>query len=259
MNNPQAAIVGMGQLGRTLGEGLLLNGITVTPILRSSLVNTALNPECVVVATGEDDLKAALAKIPQNWKEHSVVLLQNELLPPQWRENGVTRPTIFVVWFERKPHKPITVLLPSRVYGPRQDVIISAMDRLGIACERARDERDIFTELLIKNSYIWATNIASLEVGKMTTGQLYEEHLPLVETLVKESVALQSRIMGESFDEQDIFSRVIQALLADTSHNAGGRSAKRRLERFLAQADQFDVPVPKAQAIAKHNQIVARA
>jgi hypothetical protein len=259
MDTQQAVIVGMGQLGRTLGEGFLLNGVTVNPILRSTPINTALNPKIVIVATGEDDLKPALDKIPESWKERSVVLLQNELLPPKWQNSGVIEPTIFVVWFERKAHKPITALLPSRVYGPRQDMIQAAMDALEIPCEVARDQREIFTELVIKNAYIWAMNIASLEVGKMTTGELHEKHLSLVEALVEESVAVQNRVMNESFATKDILPHVIEAMLADTSHNAGGRSAKRRLERFLAQANEIGISVPKAQSIADHNRILSRS
>ncbi|MCL4495173.1 MAG: hypothetical protein M1294_10230 [Firmicutes bacterium] len=255
----QAVIVGMGQLGRTLGEGLLLNGITVTPVLRSTAIDTALNPQTVILATGEDDLGPALKKVPQNWKERSVVLLQNELLPPQWKEHGISEPTVFVVWFERKQGKPITPLLPSRVYGPQQDVIRSAMDSLAIPCEVTRDETEILTELMIKNAYIWATNIASLEVGRMTTGELYQQHSALVEALVQESVAVQNAVMGESFPVGEVLERVNQALLADTSHNAGGRSAKRRLERFLVQAHKMGVAVPQAQSIAQHNEIVPRS
>ncbi|WP_053960083.1 hypothetical protein [Sulfobacillus thermosulfidooxidans] len=260
MNTPHAVIVGLGQLGRTLGEGLLMQGITVTPILRSTPIDPTLNPETVIVATGEDDLAGALKRIPQTWKSRpTIVLLQNELLPPQWQTQGVSEPTIFVVWFERKPGKLITPLLPSVVFGPQQHIIQSAMDHLGIPCETAADENDILTQLVIKNAYIWTTNISSLFVGPLTTGVLHEKHASLVDSLIKETIAVQEAIIGRSFDLAKISSRVNQALLSDPLHNAGGRSAKRRLERFLAHAHTVGISVPQAQMIAERQGITARA
>ncbi|PSR29024.1 MAG: hypothetical protein C7B47_03480 [Sulfobacillus thermosulfidooxidans] len=260
MKTPHAVIVGMGQLGRTLGEGLLMQGITVTPILRSTAIDSSLSPETVIVATGEDDLAGALERLPQSWKSQpSIVLLQNELLPPQWENHGVSQPTIFVVWFERKPGKLITPLLPSIVFGPQQDIIQSAMDHLGIPCEIAAGEDDILTQLVIKNAYIWTTNISSLYVGPLTTGVLHDEHASLVDSLIKETVAVQQAIIGRSFDFEKIASQVNQALLSDPLHNAGGRSAKRRLERFLAHAHNAGISVPQAQLIAEHQGITPRA
>ncbi len=259
MTTKTAVIVGMGQLGRTLGEGLLMCGKTVTPILRGSAIDATVNPQTVIVATGEDDLPGALDMLPRKWKvEPTVVLLQNELLPPQWITQGVANPTVFVVWFERKPGKPITPLLPSIVYGPQQDVIKCAMDSLAIPCEIASGNTAMLTELIAKNAYIWTVNIAGLDVGSVTTGALLTDHASLVEALIEESIAVQEAIIGQNFDALDITRRIKQALTADPNHGAGGRSAKRRLERFLAYAEDVGVKVPQAYMIGKRQRISAR-
>ncbi|POB10266.1 hypothetical protein [Sulfobacillus sp. hq2] len=251
MERAHAVIVGMGQIGRTLGEGLLMAGYTVTPVLRGQRYPTddALRP--FIIATGEDDLAPALERLPEPIKKaSSVVLLQNELLPSQWEPVGILNPTLFVVWFERKLGKLISVLRPSVVFGPQQAAIQEAMDRLGLACQQADSFHEAMEQVVIKNVYIWATNIASLRVGG-TTGELVKNHFALVRSLSHEALAMQEAVMQQRFDGDRVMDEVIAALKADPAHQAGGRSAKRRLERFLAHAAAEKIDVPVAQDIAK--------
>ncbi len=258
MLEKHAAVVGMGQLGRTFAEGMLLGGYTVTPVLRGRPIPVEWQPAPVIVATGEDDLAQALAHLPAGWRDSRVlVLLQNELLPTQWRPLGIDQPTILVVWFERKPGKPITQLIPSVVFGPQQEAIAQAMDYLQLGCTQAHSEREILLQLVIKNAYIWTTNIASLAVGG-TTGELWEKHRDLAQRLIREAVGVQAALIGEPFDPEAVRSRVQDAMVADPDHKAGGRSARRRLERFLAHAHTAGIEVAGAEEIAAAAGVVAK-
>ena len=255
---PHAVIVGLGQIGRTLGEGLLMAGYTVTPVLHGRPFPAGTGQAPVIVATGEDDLAGALAGLPGEWKDSSsVVLLQNELLPSQWEPLGIRNPTIFVVWFERKPGQLIVSLRPSVVYGPQQEAVKAAMDCLALPCEVAPDAHEAMTQLIVKNVYIWATNIASLRTGG-TTGELAKNHFALVRALALEALQVQESVMGQLFDTDAVMDQVVEALKADPTHRAGGRSAQRRLERFLARARQTGVAVPAAEEIAGEKGVAAR-
>ncbi|MDA8193778.1 MAG: hypothetical protein M0Z53_07265 [Thermaerobacter sp.] len=243
-------IVGMGQLGRTVAEGWLLNGLTVVPVLRRSPPASLAdrNPQAVLVATGEDDLDGALASLPEAWRDR-VILLQNELVPQQWEFRGISEPTIFVVWFEKKPGQLIRPLLPSVLYGPQAALLGGALEALGLPFRLAEDRDILLFELAVKNTYILTTNIAGLAVGG-TTGELWQTQRQFALELMDEIVRVQNRLMDRHFDQVRMTAALAEALNADPRHVCGGRSAKRRLARLLQHAERLAMRLPRIEGVA---------
>lgn len=104
MSEP-VVIIGIGEVGGVLARGLLKSGHPVYPVTRGmNLCNEGKkiqNPLAVIVAVSEDDFRSVMQDLPDIWKDR-LILLQNELLPSDWKEAGIQDPTIFVVWFEKK-------------------------------------------------------------------------------------------------------------------------------------------------------------
>jgi hypothetical protein len=96
-------IVGIGELSSVFARGLLRVGHPVFPVTRRSrpeeVLARAEDAELVLVAVGERDLGPVLDEVPKAFRDR-VALLQNELLPRDWRAHGLTDPTVAVVWFE---------------------------------------------------------------------------------------------------------------------------------------------------------------
>ena len=103
--NKAAVVIGLGEMGSVFARGLLRLGMPVYPVLRDSelteIINKIPNPDIVLVAVGEKDLHPTLKKYPPQWREQ-IALLQNELLPRDWKAHEYTNPTVISVWFEKK-------------------------------------------------------------------------------------------------------------------------------------------------------------
>ncbi|MCG8083032.1 MAG: hypothetical protein JAY73_18660, partial [Candidatus Thiodiazotropha taylori] len=100
----EIVLIGIGEIGGVLAKGFLRLGYTIHPVTRDMRMEEKAeqlpNPALVIVAVGEADLPAVLAKLPDTWRSR-VGLLQNELLPEDWRETD--NPTVISIWFEKKP------------------------------------------------------------------------------------------------------------------------------------------------------------
>ena len=113
MNLP-IVIVGIGELGGVFAKAFLRNGYPVYPVTRSMNISDQADsipqPELVLVAVAEKDFKAVMATIPAPWR-NCTGLLQNELLPRNWKAYDITKPTIISVWFEKKKGREYKVLI----------------------------------------------------------------------------------------------------------------------------------------------------
>lgn len=246
----QIAIIGMGQLGRQMAEGWLAAGQTVVPVLRGGTADQLPNDvQAVLVATGEDDLSGALASIPSGLKDR-VILLQNELVPPQWQSHKIENPTVFVVWFEKKAGKLVKSLLPSVVYGPQAPLVASSLDRLGLPYRVADNWDDLLFELAVKNVYILTTNIAGLSVGG-TTGELWSQRRDFTLNIMDEILSVQRALMEHDLDRGRMMEALAEGLNVDPNHGCGGRSAKRRLARLLQHAQNLHLSLPHIEQIAQ--------
>jgi ketopantoate reductase len=246
------AIVGLGQLGGTFGQGLLRLGRPVLPVLRGDPIDPlcALDPELVLVAVAEKDLDAVLAAIPEALRGR-VGLLQNELLPPDWEKHGIVDPTVAVVWFEKKRGRPASVVRTTRIGGPHAELLVGALESIDLPARRV-DARDVVLELVRKNLYILTTNVAGLFVGG-TTGDLVVRHRALALEILDDLLAIEAARLGGAalpLDRERFVELAFLDFAEDPNHSNAGRTARDRLRRALARADAAGLPAPALRRIA---------
>lgn len=248
-------LIGTGEIGGVLAHGLLKTGHPVYPIGRDTDLEAALaarpDLDALLVAVGEKDLESVLGQIPNAWFDR-VVLIQNELLPEDWRRFGMETPTVASIWFEKKPGKAVKPLISSPVHGPTADALVSAMQSLDIPAHRVDDSDQMLEELVIKNVYILTTNIAGLETHG-DVEDLWNNHQKLAKNVARDVIALQEARVGRKLDHQRLIEGMVKGFEGDPQHQCMGRSAPQRMQRALAQADELGVDVPAIKAVAaKH-------
>ena len=120
MSAAPVVLIGVGELGGVFARGLLRTGNPLYPVHRDTnmqvVADTVRTPSLVLLTVAEDRLHAVLKVLPQCWR-NCVGLVQNELLPRDWRKHDVVNPTVTVVWFEKKPGQDYKVILPSLLHG----------------------------------------------------------------------------------------------------------------------------------------------
>ena len=245
-------LIGAGEIGGVLAHGLLKTGHPVFPIGRDTGIAAALaaKPDLdgLLVAVGEKDLQPVLEQIPSVWFNR-LVLIQNELLPDDWRKYGIETPTVASIWFEKKPGKPVKPLISSPVHGPKTDDLVAAMQSLDIPAHRVTDSDAMLEELVIKNVYILTTNIAGLETGG-DVEHLWNHHQQLARDIAADVIALQEAKVGKSFDHQRLIDGMVRGFDGDPQHQCMGRSAPQRLARARSQAEELKVAVPQLSRVA---------
>lgn len=243
------AIIGVGQLGGTFGHGLLRLGVPVVPVLRGEALGglSALAPRAILVAVGESDLHATLDALPADLRDR-LVLVQNELRAPDLSSHGMTTPTVAVVWFEKKRGRAAKVVRTTRVAGPHAEMFRRALEALDLPA-RVIDERDLSFELVRKNVYILATNIAGIAVGG-TTGELASTHKELALEVVHDVLLLEEAMAGAALPQESLAETAFADFRADPEHACSGRSAPARLARALEHADRLGLAVPALRRIA---------
>lgn len=244
-------VIGLGELGKTFANGLLMLGSPVIPVLRqhdlAEMAKTYPTPNSVWVCVAEKDLPNLLASIPMVW-QNKLVLIQNELLPTDWQPYGLSNPTIISVWFEKKVGKVHQVVLPSVVYGPLAELVMSVYAKLGLPARSLANESELLYELVLKNLYIQTSNIAGLAVGG-TTRELVEQHAQLMNTVANDVITLQEALTQTKFDHLQLMESLKAAFYGDPNHGCMGRSAPARLARALMLADQHQLDLPSIRTI----------
>ncbi|MGF1547133.1 MAG: hypothetical protein ACFCUG_07385 [Thiotrichales bacterium] len=251
VHNP-VVIIGIGEIGGVIARGCLKLGLPVVPVTRASnphaLASIVHSPQMVILAVAEKDLHPSLANLPRPWVQQ-LVLIQNELLPADWEQHGLTAPTVLSVWFEKKPGQDIKVIVPSVVYGPQSPLVQQALGALKIPTEILLDEGQLVFELVRKNLYILTTNIAGLKVGG-NVGQLWRQHEALARAVANEVIDIQSYLTGYRLDHETLIQAMLVAFDGDPEHPCMGRSAPVRLARALTSARQAAVVTPTLDAIS---------
>lgn len=250
---PPVVVIGVGQIGGCLAEGLLRAGHAVFPVRRgddlAAVAAAAPEPALVLVAVDEDDLDGALLTLPGPWRPR-LALVQNELLPATWERHGLEHPTVAVVWFERKGGGRPRPLLPTFLHGPGWKTLAEALNALDLPWRHLEDPAELRQELVRKNLYILTTNLGGLATGAPTVGTLWREHRAQTIQIASEILTLQAAAVGGAVDRVFLLRGLDEAIDADPEHRAMGRTAPRRLERALEQAKDLDLPVPRLQEIA---------
>ena len=250
--NKSAVIIGLGEMGSVFARGLLRIGMPVYPVLRNSelteIVEKIPNPDIVLVAVGEKDLHPSLEKYPEQWKDQ-IALLQNELLPRDWKAHGYSSPTVISVWFEKKKGQDFKVLIPSPIYGSKAEILSNALKTLDIPSTIVASEEDMLFELVLKNVYILTTNISGL-ITKGNVEDLWENHQQLAREVASDVMDIQELLTGEIFDRDRLINSMVKAIQGDLNHQCMGRSAPARLANAIKHADEAKLSVPKLREIA---------
>jgi len=251
-------LVGVGEMGGTFAKAFLRRGVPVYPALRSSdldaLAARLPEPSLVLVTVGETDLHATLASLPGPWRDR-VGLIQNELLPRDWRAHAIVDPTVAAVWFEKKPGQDVKVLTPTPVAGPGAPAVVDALQSIGIDAVRIADA-DLLQALVVKNVYILVSNIAGLKTGG-TVDELWRIHNDLAMGTAKEILEIQQWLSATEFDREAVIERVLAGVEGDPDHRATGRSAPARLVRAIDHADEAGLPVPILRSIGRDEGLIA--
>ncbi len=242
----RVAVIGVGQLGRLIGGGLIAHGVEVLPVQRTTPadVRTARlkAADRVLVAVGEDDLVDVLRALPARLKDGRTWLLQNELLPPVWKSASIEAPTVLVVWAEKKKGKPVAEVQKTLVAGPDRGLVVAALASVDVRAE-AIDDGALEHALVDKNLYTLVSNLAGLKVGGTVAG-LMNEHRALATKLAKEILTIEAARLGTELEPAPFVERLFTAFAADPSHGCRGRTAEARLARLRAHAGTTGVATP---------------
>lgn len=244
-------VIGVGEMAGVFARGFLKAGYKVIPVTRDMPIQQVAEqtpePACTLVSVGEKDLQATLRNLPPVWQTN-LVLLQNELLPPDWQAHNLIAPTIISVWFEKKKGQDYKVLIPSPIYGPNAKLIASTLATLDIPSQVLDSSDQLLFELVRKNVYILTTNIAGLVVGS-TVDKLWSQHRELATIVANEIIDIQDYLTATTNNRTALMEGMVTAINGDPEHKCMGRSAPTRLTNALAHADQANLAVPKLREI----------
>ena len=245
-------VIGMGEIGSVFARGFLKLGYPVVPVMRDMdmaiIASEVQTPETVIVAVGEQDLHTTLNQIPDVWLDR-LILLQNELLPRDWQQHGITEPTVISVWFEKKQGMGSKVVMPSPTFGRFAGLLQEALASLNIPVTILNDAEALLRQLILKNLYILTTNIAGLEAGG-NVRDLWLNHNDLACEVAGDVLDIQEHLTGQSFKRIGLIEGMLSAFDGDPEHGCMGRSAPTRLARALRIADTAELEVPNLRRIA---------
>lgn len=252
MNFPgNAIVVGIGQLGSEFALGLLRLGRAVFPVTRSQsfprVVEAAGRVDLILLAVGESALGPLLESVPASYRDR-VALVQNELVPTDWKQAGFTDPSGVVVWFEKKAGKAIHVVRPSVTYGPQSALLLELLSELKVPAYAARPGTLEF-ELALKNLYILVHNLAGLAV-QGSVGDLWREHAAFANEVANDVLLHQEARLGHPLDRSALLAQLAKAADADPGHGLAGRTAPERLRRVLDQARRAGVRLSTLEKLA---------
>jgi hypothetical protein len=245
-------IIGLGQLGRVFAGGFLRSGHRVAPVNRGDdllgVAHAHPDPALVLVAVAENDLHNVLAALPEAWRPRAA-LIQNELLPRDWRAHGYADPTVISVWFEKKKGIDARPLIASPVAGAGAALLCRALGAIDLPCREVAIGDELLFELVRKNVYILTTNIAGLKTGG-TVAQLWARHEDFARRVANEVMDIQDALTGIAHDRTRLIAGMLEAFDGDPAHGCTGRSAPARLARALGHADEFGLSVPTLRSLA---------
>ncbi|GAV19224.1 hypothetical protein MMIC_P0153 [Mariprofundus micogutta] len=251
MDKP-VVVIGIGEIGSVFARGFMKLGYPVVPVTRDMdmavVAADVSEPEMVVVAVAEKDMHPTLQALPDVWSD-KLVLLQNELLPRDWLQQGLVNPTVISVWFEKKKGMDSKVVIASPAYGQFAGLLKEALGLLDIPVTEVGSEEALLFELVLKNLYILTTNIAGLEAGG-NVSELWAEHNELACDVAGDVLDIQEELTGKELNRTALIEGMLKAFDGDPEHGCMGRSAPARLERALLIADEAKLEVPTLRRIA---------
>ncbi len=253
--NPPVVIIGIGELAGVFAKAFLRGGYPVYPVTRKmNMAAEAENlpdPQLVLVAVAEKDFQAVMQTIPDSWRNR-LVLLQNELLPRDWKAYAIANPTVISVWFEKKKGMDYNVLMPSPVWGPNAHVIAESLAKIDIPCNILTGEDELVFELVLKNVFVFTINIAGLIMEEgATTSMLWQKHQKLALEVADNVIDLQEQATGKTFSRERLKKGLLAGIKGDPNHRCKGRSAHGRLTRMVELADDAGLKIQAIRAIRR--------
>ena len=240
-------IIGIGELASVFSTGFLRCGYPVYPITRGmDLVQECQqipSPELVLLTVQENELHSVLEQLPKPWC-HKIGLVQNELLPRDWKSHPIEDPTVTVVWFEKKKGVELTNILQSPSYGPNALIISNALKTIDIPAPILEKEEELLYELVRKAVYILTVNIAGL-VNNCTVGDLWGQHQKLTSEIAEEIILIQELLTGKQLPYEKLIQGMVEGIKDCPYRHCLGRSAFSRLERTLKYAGEANLKTPK--------------
>lgn len=250
---PPIVVVGIGELGGVFALGFLRTGFPVHPIVRGVKMaqksRDLPDPALVLVAVGEDDFHPVLADLPEPWRGR-LGLIQNELMPRDWKRHGLEAVTVAVVWFEKKPGQELTNILDTPVYGPGAALVAEALTAQGIPTRMLADEEALLFELAKKSLYILTVNIAGLAVGG-SVGELWQRHQAFAREVAEEVLGVLEWRAGRPLPREALIAGMVAGIEDCPQRPCTGRRARARLARVLAEARQAGLATPRLLEIGK--------
>ena len=251
---PPVVIIGMGELGGEFARGFLRCGYPVIPVLRhmelASVAAETPFPETVLVTVPEADLHQVLGQLPKQWSDR-VTLVQNELTPSHWQRHGLEEVTVAVVWFEKKPGKPLTDILFTPVYGPGDFLVLRALEKLGVETRRLNSEDELIFELARKSLYILTLNITALEV-EASAGEIWYRHQQLARAVAVEVMMVLEPRFGRTLPGEKLIGAMVEGIDDCPDRPARGRRACQRLQGVIKEAGRKGLKVPTLERLAHH-------
>ena len=240
-------VIGIGELAGVFTQGFLRSGYPVYPITRGMDLEVECSqipdPELVFIMVQESELHKLLAKIPEGWRS-KLGLLQNELLPRDWQSHKIIKPTVTVVWFEKKKQQLLSNILYSPSFGPKAEIISQALQAVEIPAPILENEEQLLYELLRKALYILTVNIAGL-VDNCTVGDLWNKNQSLAKEIAGEVILVQEKMTGKQLPYERLINGMAEGINDCPHRHCLGRSAMSRLERILAYAQEANIKTPK--------------
>ena len=238
-------VIGLGQIGTVFSKGFIKVGHPVYPILRGEELNKVAKeiplPLSVLVSVREEDLHSVLSEIPSSWKA-SVALVQNELLPMDWKLFKIQKPTIISVWFEKREGKRPDPYYPSPVYGPQSKLYVQSLEANNIPAETIKEKELVF-QLVRKNMYIISKNIVGL-AHEGTVGEVLANHRSIFLDVAKEIFMIQNSLTDQELDRERVFSQLERDIKMLPEKGTAGSSAPSRLNRMIHHAKTNGIDVP---------------
>ncbi len=259
MNQP-IVIVGIGELGGVFARAFLRNGLPVYPVTRrmniSEQADRIPQPELVLVAAAERDFKAVMATIPDQWR-NCIGLLQNELLPRDWKAYDIANPTIISVWFEKKKGRECKVLIPSPVYGSKAGLIAESLEAIEIPSKILSSKEELLYELVLKNVFVLTINISGMVLQEGTTTEtLWTQHNELACTIAADVIDIQEWLTEAAFSRKKLIDGLAEGIYGDPQHICKGRAACERLTRVIDIADVAGLQIPRIRELKAHLALV---
>lgn len=209
-SHESAFVIGLGEVGRRLADGLATRGWTIRPVTRASGWEAALDADDRsprIVAVREEQLQAVLDRFPAALADR-LVLVQNGFLEAVHGDLGpVTRG---LVYFTSKKDF-FRVLCPSPFHGPLAQPLAGDLCGGGVAAEALTDRVEFLREMIVKG--IWNAVVGlPLAVHDVDLATYLSRHEDELDALAQEG----ARAAGAEYGVRLSGERAVRKLRATT-------------------------------------------